>query len=340
MSELQNAKAVVRAFYDALDRAGPSDTAAVMAEHCAPDLVWRGFHPFNEIIGSKQAAEQFWVPLKASLTSLQRRLDLFFAGRNQIDGFETVWVGTMGHLMGLFDNPWLGIRPTGKVAMLRYAAFHRISADRIAETTMYFDIPHLMLQAGVNHFAPQTGAHLVQPGPMTHDGLLFDPQVPSEGEATLSAINAMLDDICSWGTERSEPLVDELRRTWNEDMVWWGPAGIGATYTIPRYAEQHSGPFRGAFRTRRFNRDLAMIAEGCFGGLVGWPNLTLKHDGGFMGMPATDREGDMRVIDMYRREGQKLTENWIFIDLLHFWNMQGLGILGRMAMIEPVPAST
>lgn len=115
--------------------------------------------------------------------------------------------------------------------MLRYAAFHRIAVGRIAETAMCFDIPHLMLQAGVNHFAPQTGAHLVQPGPMTHDGLLYDPQEPSEGEATLSALNAMLDDICSWDTERTEPLVDELRRTWNEDMVWWGPAGIGATYS-------------------------------------------------------------------------------------------------------------
>ena len=204
---------------------------------------------------------------------------------------------------------------------------------------MYFDIPHLMLQAGVNHFAPQTGAHLVQPGPMTHDGLLYDPQELTEGEATLSAINAMLDDICSWDTVRTEPLVDELRRTWNEDMVWWGPAGIGATYTISRYAKQHSGPFRSAFRTRRFNRDLAIIAEGRFGGLVGWPNLTLKHDGGFMGMSATDRESDMRVIDMYRREGRKLTENWVFIDLLHFWNIQGLDVLRRMAMIEPVPAT-
>ena len=83
-----------------------------------------------------------------------------------------------------------------------------------------------------------------------------------------------------------------------------------------------------------------MIAEGRFGGLVGWPNLTLKHDGGFMGMPATDREGDMRVIDMYRREGTKLTENWIFIDLLHFWNMQGLDVLGRMATMDPVHAAT
>ena len=99
MSDLQAAKAVVRAFYDALDHAGPPDTADAMAKHCAPDLVWRGFHPFNEIAGSERVAERFWAPLKTSLTALQRRLDLFFAGRNQIDGFETVWVGTMGHLM-------------------------------------------------------------------------------------------------------------------------------------------------------------------------------------------------------------------------------------------------
>ena len=30
-------------------------------------------------------------------------------------------------------------------------------------------------------------------------------------------------------------------------MIWWGPAGIGATYTIERYAKQHAGPFRAAF---------------------------------------------------------------------------------------------
>ena len=49
-----------------------------------------------------------------------------------------------------------------------------------------------------------------------------------------------------------------------------------------------------------------------------------------MGMPATGQKGDMRVIDLYSRRGDKLWENWIFIDLLHFWNMQGLDILGRM----------
>ena len=330
MTDLQDAKAVVRRFYDALDQADPDGCAGIMASNCAEDLVWRGFHPFNELHGPETVAEAFWAPLKAALTSMQRRLDLFFAGHNRIDSGETVWVGTMGHLMGLLDNPWIGIRPTGKIAMLRYAAFHKVEKNRIAETAMFFDIPHLMLQAGMNPFPPQTGAHLVQPGPMTHDGLLFDPQPPEEGEATQAAIDSMVRDIASWSGGRTESLVDELRRSWNEDMIWWGPAGIGATYTVPRYAEQHSGPFRKAFGTRRFNGHIASITEGHFGGFFGWPNLTLSHRGGFMGMPANSQDSDMRVIDMYRREGDKLTENWIFIDLLHFWNLQGLDVLGRM----------
>ena len=50
-----------------------------------------------------------------------------------------------------------------------------------------------------------------------------------------------------------------------------------------------------------------------------------------MGMPATNKVGEFRVIDIYRREGDKLAENWVFIDLLHFWKEQGLDILKRMS---------
>lgn len=72
------------------------------------------------------------------------------------------------------------------------------------------------------------------------------------------------------------------------------------------------------------------MAEGRFGGFFGWPNLTLESTGGFMGMPATKKPADMRVIDIYSRRDDKLFENWIFIDLLHFWKQQGLDVLGRL----------
>ena len=46
-------------------------------------------------------------------------------------------------------------------------------------------------------------------------------------------------------------------------------------------------------------------------------------------MPGSEKSADMRVIDIYRRHGNKLTENWVFIDLLHFWNQLGIDFLER-----------
>jgi hypothetical protein len=41
----------------------------------------------------------------------------------------------------------------------------------------------------------------------------------------------------------------------------------------------------------------------------------------------------MRVVDIYRRDGEKLAENWIFIDLLYFLMQQGVDVLGRTEKI-------
>jgi len=177
---LQTAKDIVRGFYEALDAAPPEAAAEVMARMHSPKLVWRGFHPFDEITGPEAVGTAFWQPLKTALRPMQRRLDLFMACVNALDD-QSVWVASMGHLLGLFDSPWLGIRPTRKIAMMRYAAFHRVQDGRIAETAMFFDIPHLMVQAGLRPFPPQTAAELVQPGPMTHRGVMMAAQDPAEG---------------------------------------------------------------------------------------------------------------------------------------------------------------
>jgi hypothetical protein len=290
-------------------------------------------HPFHEQRGAEAVAEVFWRPFLTAMSRVQRRPDIFMAGLNEIDGFKSVWVVSMGHLMTLFDRPFLGIRPTGRIGMLRYAEFNRVENDRICETAFFCDIPHLMIQAGQNPFPPQTGTYLVQPGPATHAGLMYDAQAPAAGVATLAAINAMLTDLGKRNFD--EPNVNVLARTWNDDMIWWGPAGIGAAFTIERYERQHAAPFRAALNKEyKFNGHLCRLAEGSFGGFFGWANLTLINSGGYMGMTASPKPADMRVVDIYRAEGGKLAENWIFIDMLHFLNMQGLDILSRMESIN------
>lgn len=329
MDGFQRQKDVVRAFHAALDGAEGDGVTAVLEDFSGAGFRWRGYHPFGVLDDVRDVSDRFWKPLKRSFSRLQRREDIFFAGRNEIDGFRTVWVVSMGHLLGLFDAPWLGILPSGKIAMLRYCTFHRVEGDRIAETAMYFDIPHLMAQAGQNPFPDATAQHLVQPGPLTHDGLLLDPQPESEGDRTLDLINAMITDLGNW--DLGLPLEEELERTWHDDMLWWGPTGIGASYTIERYAKQHAGPFRAAFGRRTRTGHIARLAEGNYGGFFGWPNFTARLTGDFMGRAPTGRRGEFRVIDIYRREGALLAENWIFIDLPHFWKTQGVDVLPEEA---------
>ena len=326
----QSEKQIILDFFVAIEASKIEEIPNVLSYYCSEDLLWRGFHPFNEIIGLDNLYSQFWEPFKKSFFNSQRRMDIFLAGYNTISGNEGVWVVSMGHLMSLFDNPWIGIKDTKKIAILRYCEFSKIQNGKITEVAMFFDIPHLMLQAGIKPFPSETGISLVQPGPLTHDGLMFNEQDPNEGNKTLEIIENMINDMKVWTSTSRSSLIDELKKSWNDNMIWWGPTGIGSTYTIERYADQHAGPFRETFKDRKFNGHLCRVSEGNYGGFFGWPNLTLTPKKKFMGIKTAPKTSEMRVIDMYRREGEKLIENWVFIDLLHFLKILGIDILKNL----------
>ena len=328
MSGYQSEKRLIIDYYKALDSAPSSRITHVLESFTSSNYIWRGFHPFGLQTDINQISEIFWKPFKQALTSMQRREDVFFAGTNFIDNNASIWVCSMGHLIGLFDFPWLGIKPTKKLTMLRYAEFHKVENGKISETAFYFDIPHLMIQAGYSPFSDQKAAHIIQPGPAPHDALLFSDAAVAESKKTMDAINFMIEDLGQW--DSGLPLVEELARSWHDDMIWWGPAGIGSTYTIERYAKQHSGPFRAAFSDRTGTGHIARISEGNYGGFFGWPNFTAKPTGGYLDLPPSNQIGEFRVIDIYRREGDKLKENWVFIDLLYFFKQQGIDILNKI----------
>lgn len=328
---LQQAKQTVREFHAAFDAAPDTDLAAVLIAHTSDDYFWRGMHPFYEQTGAKAVAEVFWSPLRHSFTSLQRREDVFLAGRNFIDDGETTWVVGMGNMMGLFDNDWLGIPATRKMAFLRYAEFHRVDNGKIAESAFFCDVLSIMHQAGCYPLPPPTAASIIQPGPRTHDGLMFEAQPPEEGEKTIALVNEMIADLSALNKSADDRCPPEiLQKTWHDDMIWYGPTGIGATYTIPRYQEQHQYPFRTQLKDKVFNGHIARVAEGNYLGFFGWANLTNTPTGGFLGLPGNNVRADMRVVDIYRRDGDKLAENWVFIDLLHWLSMQGLDVLARL----------
>ena len=335
MSNFQEAKAVVRKYYTDFDNAADTDLIEVLKRHTTENYHWRGMHPFYEQYGAEAIVNTFWQPFRDAFSPIQRREDIFFAGANDCDGGKTTWVVSMGNFLGLFDNNWLGIPSTGKMAFLRYAEFHCVVDGKITETALFCDVISVMHQAGHYPLPPMTGQAFIYPGPRTHDGMLYDAQIPSEGVKTMDLVNQMIADLDLQNKSADDRCPPEvLARTWKEDMIWYGPFGIGASYTIRRYQQQHQYPFRENLGAKVFNGHIARFSEGKYAGFFGWPNLNNKNRGGFLGLTANDSHAPMRVVDIYRREGDKLAENWVFIDILHYLYEQGLDVLKRMRQIN------
>ncbi|HBG5344611.1 TPA: nuclear transport factor 2 family protein [Clostridioides difficile] len=332
MGKYQDSKKVVRNYFEALENANGDEVENVLKQHMKSDYNWKGVYPFREQEGTENVADVFWKPLKKSLSNMQRRQDIFIAGINEIDNSE--WVMSMGHFMGLFDKDWLGIKHTRKMISLRYAEFNCVQDGKIAKTGLFVDIIGFMIQARVNPLPPQTGSYFVYPGPIDHNGLLFEDADEAEGVKTLALVNKMVDDLSELNESGAMGCPPEiLEKSWAKDMIWYGPGGIGASYTIPRYQEQHQLPFRNNLKGKTFNGHVCRFAEGNFACFFGWPNLTNVPCGGFLGLPGGEIKADMQVVDVYYRKGDKLQENWVLIDIPYWLKQQGLDILERTKSI-------
>jgi hypothetical protein len=324
----------------AFDGAELNNLEATLSDFTCDDYQWRGMHPFYEKSGAVNVVKDVWRPLKESLTSLQRREDIFFSGQNVYTEDDQVWTCSMGHFVGLFDQNWLGIPATRKMVFLPYAEFHRLDGKKIAETALFIDIIRIMQQAGIDPFPHQTAAAIIQPGPRTHDGLLYQPHAPKEATATLALLEDMIDDLSALNSSgNNQPPPELLARTWHDDMIWYGPAGIGTTFTIPRYKEQHQYPFRQQLGDKVFNGHVTRFAEGDYAGWFGWPNLNNRNLGGFLGLPKSDVRAEMRVVDIYRRDGDKLAENWVFIDILYYLIQHGIDLLKHPNAVKELRGS-
>lgn len=92
---------------------------------------------------------------------------------------------------------------------------------------------------------------------------------PEDGAATLALIERMIARIVGKGVRVSR---DDLRLDWKPDILWWGPSGIGASYTQSRYIEQHCEPFEAGLEFVKHDGHETRIAEGNFGGF-----LVIRH---------------------------------------------------------------
>ena len=126
-----------------------------------------------------------------------------------------------------------------------------------------------------------------------------------------------------------------MERYWTRDMMWYGPGLIGATMGLNAFMKYHQEPWQHAVRPRgpltaRDRKHVARFGDGPFCSFAVWPSCYATHGADLLGLPTVAQPVDIRVMDFYHRSGDRLNENWIFIDFPHLFLQLGVDLFSRM----------
>ena len=326
-------KALIAPLQAAMSEFAESPVRAALGEVFAADATLKLCHPFGTLSGPEALYDIAYGPLLAAMPDLERRDMIIMAGTTP-EGQD--WIGTMGNYMGTHLAPWLGIPATGHLTHMRFHEFFRVDDGRITEMQAIWDIPEVMVQARAWPLAPQLGAYLCTPAPMTQDGFY----ISGDGSAALSSVIGMLTDLCRHPAEGG-PEIMQLETHGHSRFNWYGPTGIGTARGIAGFRHWHQAPFLRGMPDRKLDAmgDLMShwIGEGSYVCETGWPNMRLTLSGdGWMGIPPVNKEVLMRSLDFWRVENGLIRENWVLVDLLDIYSQIGLDVFARLEEFNKV----
>jgi predicted ester cyclase len=306
----------------------PATVRQALARAIAPDAPMHLAHPFETMNGPAAYFAEALAPLQAAWPDLERRETIVMEG----DSGAGHWVGCCGYYTGSFAKSWLGIPPTGHQVAMRFHEFFRIEAGQVVEMQALWDLPEVMMQAGVWPMSPALGREWHVPGPATQDGL----RVSGDGAA---AQHIVLDMLTGLQRHSEGGLVAmDLPRYWHEKCSWYGPSGIGTCRGIAGFRNWHQIPFLNAMPDR--SADMAtghLFAQGNYVGFTAWPGMRARITGdGWLGIVPCGQGITLRSLDFWRIESGMIRENWVLVDLLHVYAQLGVDVLARMRELAKV----
>lgn len=323
-------RAAMHTFLNTLIRAPESVLDELAHEHLASDCVWDVSHPINRLVGPDAVLDGFIRPLRKALTRVQRRDEIFIGGDNRREEGGQ-WVASVTHYLGNFDSPFLGIAPSHHLMLARSGEFYRIDNGMITKARIILDIPDMIRQTGINPFGFSYGLETLFPGPATHDGVLPPPS-QGNGQHSLDIVEGMLADLHTFDPKTFESSNQTgASGYWHEDMLWYGPAGIGSNYLWEGFVRDHRESFLRAFPDRKGGDHYCRIGDGNYAAISGWPSMTMKFSGDYLGVKADGRSLTLRVMDFYRCSQGKIMENWVLLDYNDLMAQMGIDLIARAA---------
>lgn len=327
-------KAALVPFRDALYHWTEAGVRSVLGDAFASEALVHLAFPFEDLDGPEGFWDQALSKLASAIPDVERRDFIVMAGD---DDQGDSWVGCGGHYTGTWQGPFLDIPPTGHQAAMRYHEFFHMVEGRVVEMQALWDIPEMMMQAGVWPMGPSLGRYWHAPAPATQDGVHRGLRDAAVSQASVDWVTGMLTDMGRHPAEPEE--VMRLEHWWHPKFSWYGPAGIGTGRGVSGFRSWHQIPFLAAMPDRRvdFSSVSHFFGDNDYVGVTAWPGMAMTVTGdGWLGIAPSDREITMRSLDFWRLETDPVTglrsirENWVLVDLLHVWNQLGVDVFRRM----------
>lgn len=297
-----------------------------LSDHLTADTVWDIAHPVNRLVGVEAVLEGFILPLRQAIEHVRRRDELFIGGTNRRD-YGGEWVASVTHYLGNFKSPLFGISPCDRLVFLRSGEFYRIENGRIAEAKLIVDFLDLMRQANCFPLPSMLGTEMLFPTPATHDGVFPSSNLASS-VANLDLVEAMLADLHVYDPETfSSQGQTSKNGYWHDDMLWYGPGGIGSNYRWQGFEKDHRRSFLTAFPDRKGGDHYCRIGDANYVAVSGWPSMTMTHTGDYLGIKATGKSLTLRVMDFYRCATNKIMENWVLLDYIDLFQQMGVDLI-------------
>jgi predicted ester cyclase len=290
------------------------------------NAVWRFSDPIDETQGRAGLKDRFWRPLLYSFPDFERQDEIVLAGEFR----ESVWVASTGHFIGTFEHDWLGIPANRQATYIRYGEILKIEGDKIAGGHLILDIVGVARQAAIDLVPRGLGAELLTPAPMTHDGVRRTNGPDAESLKSLRLVEAMIAGLMQYDRKTLSSMGQE--RFWHPDMMWYGPSGIGTSRGLSGFQNYHQQPFLAFIPDRVGGNHVARIGDGNYVASGGWPSINATSSGApWISTPLpAGRRVTMRVMDFWRREGDLLKENWVFIDIPDVFRQFGIDVFAPL----------
>ncbi|MBV7335050.1 ester cyclase [Chloroflexi bacterium TSY] len=330
----QENKRLVWDYWQEMNGASTRSEPDKLSHYVHSEVAWHGFHPLRHLKGASVTWSQFWQPLLHAIPDCTRRPYHFIGGHYSDAIFGTGdWVCGTGDFIGTFANDWLlneyVIPASGNSVHFRFGEFCKVEGGKIVEIRILIDLPDLLRQCGTHILPPSYGRDFWIPGPLAGDGIRLDEQDPVESRKTLDLVTEMIFGGLNKYDGKSQES-QGLERFWHSDLVWHGPVGIGSSYGLDEFKQNAQGPIVHAFPDRRGIGHQARIAEGKFAASTGWPSLAGTHVNKFMDWEPTGERIGWNIMDFWKREGDKLRENWVMIDLIGAALESGVDLLAKL----------